>query len=286
MLTEAYVYTKAIMKKFFSHSVVVVTGGASGIGKEIVKQIVPSGAQIIIVGRTKKTGHAFVKELKKDGYDIDFERVDMTDKKKVESMFKKIIATYGRIDYMFNNAGIFMGGEIRDTKLKNWSEVINNNVFATVNGTHFAYQYMIKQGYGHIVNVASAAGLFPVPAMGIYGATKYAIVGLTHELRNEAKALGVKVSAVCPSIINTPLYDTAIYNKLDKTKALKKRRSQQTPEKAAKNIIRGVVKNQATIHTSLSTHLIWIIYRTMPWIYNIGARRVIKLYRAKLRMDS
>jgi len=274
------------MKKFFSHSVVVVTGGASGIGKEIVTQLAPSGAHIIVVGRTKRTGQAFVKELKKDGYDIDFECVDMTDIKKVEAMFEGIIATYGRIDYMFNNAGMFMGGEIRDTKLTNWYKVMNNNIFATVNGTHFAYQYMIKQGYGHIVNVASAAGLIPVPAMGIYGATKYAIVGLTHELRNEAKAFGVKASAVCPSIINTPLYDTALYNNVDTTKALKSRGSQQTPKKAATKIIRGVMKNQATIHTAFGAHAIWILYRVAPWAYNIGARRVLKLYREKLRTTS
>ena len=273
------------MKNFFSHSVVVVTGGASGIGKEMVKQIVPSGAQVIVVGRTKKTGKAFVKELKKDGYDIEFEQVDMTDAKKVEAMFEGIISTYGRVDYMINNAGIFMGGEIRDTKLKHWYEVLDNNIHATINGTHFAYQCMIKQGYGHIVNVASTAGLIPVPAMGIYGASKYAIVGLTHELRNEAKAFGVKVSVVCPTIINTPLYDTAIYNNVDTQKALQSRGSQQTPEKAAKKIIGGVMKNKATIHTALRTHFIWTIYRIAPWAYNIGARRVLKLYREKLRTE-
>ena len=274
------------MKNIFSGSVVVVTGGASGIGKEIVKQLAPSGAQLVIVGRTKKSGHEFIKELKKDGYEADFEHVDMTDTKKVEKMFKKIIATYGRIDYMINNAGIFMGGEIRDTELDNWYKVMNNNIFATINGTHFAYQYMIKQGYGHIVNVASAAGLIPVPAMGIYGATKYAIVGLTHELRNEAKALGIKVSAVCPTIINTPLYDTAIYNKLDSNKALKGRKTLQSPEKAAAKIIRGIKRNKVTINTSVMNHFIWIVYRVAPWAYNIGARRALKVYRAKLRTES
>jgi len=145
---------------------------------------------------------------------------------------------------------------------------------------------MIKQGYGHIVNVASAAGLIPVPAMGIYGATKYAIVGLTHELRNEAKALGIKVSAVCPTIINTPLYDTAIYNKLDSAKALKGRKTLQSPEKAAAKIIRGIKRNKATINTSVMNHFIWIVYRVAPWAYNIGARRALKVYRAKLRTES
>lgn len=274
------------MNKFFSGSVVVVTGGASGIGKEIVNQLVPTDAQLVIVGRTKKTGRHFIKDLHARGFEAAFEHVDMTNKKDVEAMFKRLVTKYGRIDYFFNNAGIFMGGEMRDTKIENWHEVMHNNISATINGTHYAYQQMLEQGFGHIVNVASAAGLIPVPIMGIYGATKYAIVGLTNALRNEAKTLGINVSVVCPTIVNTPLYDTAIYNKVDVTKALKPRGTLQTPEKAAKKIIRGVKKNKAVITTASSNHLVWIIYRIAPWAYNIGARRIIKLYRAKLRQAS
>jgi len=271
------------MKLPFAHSVVVVTGGASGIGKEIVNQMVDKGARVVIVGRTRKTGHAFVKELKKRGHDVDFEHVDMTKEKDVKSMIDRIVKKYGMIDYFYNNAGIFMGGEIRDTKIENWHEVTQNNIFSTMNGSHYAYQQMIKQGFGHIINVASAAGLFPVPAMGIYGSTKFAIVGLTYALRNEAKAFGVNVSVVCPTIVNTPLYDTAIYNHVDADKALKSRGTLQTPEVAAKKIMRGVKRNRAVIHTSIATHVTWILYRVTPGLYNFGARRILKAYRAKLR---
>jgi len=274
------------MNTFFKDTVVVVTGGASGIGKEIVNQIVPSGAKVIVVGRTAKTGKEFIKDLKHRGYNVDFEQVDMMDEKKVERMINTIVKKYGRIDYMFNNAGIFMGGEIRDTKIENWHKVMNNNIFATINGTHYAYQQMLKQGNGHIVNVASAAGLIPVPSMGIYGATKFAIVGLTHALRNEAKSLGVKASVVCPTVINTPLYDTAIYNKVEKAKALKTRGALQTPEVAAKRILRGVRQNKATIHTALSSHATWVLYRIAPRLYDSGARRVVNIYREKLRANS
>lgn len=271
------------MKKFFSGSVVVVTGGASGIGKEIVKQLVPTGAVLIVVGRNRKTGKQFLKEMKNNGRAIDFEHVDMVNKKDVQAMFKRIIKKYGRIDYFFNNAGAFLGGEMRDSKIEDWHSITENNILSTMNGTHFAYQHMIEQETGHIVNVASAAGLFPVPAMGIYGASKYAIVGLTHELRNEAKALNVKVSVVCPTVINTPLYNSAIYARVDAAKALASRRRLQTPEVAAKRIIRGVKRNKATIHTSIATQLGWMLYRIAPGLYNIGARRVLKVYRAKLR---
>ena len=271
------------MKLPFAHSVVVVTGGASGIGKEIVNQMVDKGARVIVVGRTRKTGVKFVKELKKRGYDVDFEHVDMTKQKDVRLMINRIVKKYGMIDYFYNNAGIFMGGEIRDTKIENWHEVANNNIFSTMNGSHYAYQQMIKQGFGHIVNVASAAGLFPVPAMGIYGSTKFAIVGLSNALRNEAKAFGVQVSVVCPTVVNTPLYDTALYNKVDTDTALKNRSSLQTPEVAAKKIIRGVRRNKAVIHTSLTTSATWVLYRIAPGIYNVAARRILKVYRKKLR---
>lgn len=271
------------MKTPLAHSVVVVTGGASGIGKEIVNQLVRKNARVIIVGRTRKTGHSFQKELKKQGFNVDFEHVDMTHQKDVEKMIDRIVKKYGMIDYFYNNAGIFMGGEIRDTKIEHWHEVAHNNIDATMNGTHYAYQQMIKQGFGHIVNVASAAGLFPVPAMGIYGSTKFMIVGLTHTLRNEAKAFGVNVSVVCPTIVNTPLYDTAIYNKVDAGKALKTRGTLQTAEVAAKKIIRGVRRNRAVIHTSFVTHATWLLYRIVPGIYNLAARRILKVYRKKLR---
>lgn len=271
------------MHTSYSDKVVVVTGGASGIGKEIVSQLADKGSRVVIVGRTRKTGVQFVKELKKRGHAVDFELVDMTHEKDVKHMFKRIVATYGKIDYFYNNAGIFMGGEIRDTKLSNWHEVASNNINATMNGSHYAYQQMLRQGSGHIVNVASAAGLFPVPAMGIYGSTKFMIVGLTNALRNEAKEFGVRVSVVCPTVVNTPLYDTAIYNKLDERKALKSRGALQTPEVAAKKIIRGVHRNKAVIHTSISTQATWVLYRIAPSIYNFGARRILKLYRKKLR---
>lgn len=271
------------MKLPFENSVVVVTGGASGIGKEIVNQMVSEGARVVIVGRTRKTGVRFVKELKKRGYSVDFEQVDMTHQKDVQQLVERIVKKYGMIDYFYNNAGIFMGGEIRDTAIENWHEVANNNILATMNGTHYAYQQMLRQGFGHIVNVASAAGLFPVPVMGIYGSTKFAIVGFTNALRNEAKEFGINVSVVCPTIVNTPLYDTAIYNKVDAKKALKTRDSLQTPEVAAKKIIRGVRRNKAVIHTSCMTHATWVLYRIAPWAYNLGVRRILKVYRAKLR---
>lgn len=253
---------------------VVITGGGSGIGAALAKEFLAREARVIIIGRSKKP------PLFGDYYQADMSEFDQA-----EAVFKKVLQKYDYIDYMINNAGIFMGGEIQDTPIKDWQRVIDNNIYAVANGTHLAYHHMIGIGKGGIVNVASTAGLIPVPAMGIYGSTKYAIVGLTRALRNEATALGIKVSVVCPTIVNTPLYDTATYNGLDKHKILRHRTTLQTPEWAARKIIKGILKGRAVIHTSYVTRAIWAVERVSPALYDFFARRVIQRYRSTIRSD-
>lgn len=262
------------MTNIFKDAVVVITGGASGIGQSLSSQLVKAGAKVIVVGRRDKPNAVLG----------DYMQADMTDASRVEVVLGEIVSKYGRIDYMFNNAGVFMAGEIRDTPIGDWQKVVNNNIWAVYNGTHYAYQLMLKQGSGHIVNVASAAGLFPVPVMSIYGSSKFAIVGLTQALRNEAKSLGIKVTAACPTVVNTPLYDTATYEKVNAPKALMSRATLQTPEVAAKRILSGVAKNKGIVHTAFSTKVGWVTYRIAPWLYNLIAQGVHGMYRKKLRL--
>ncbi len=271
------------MNNQFKDAVIVISGGASGIGKSLVEQLADFGARIVVADRNKEAGEELVETMNLNEYTVEFMHVEMTDTGKVKRLFDDVIKKYGQIDYVFNCAGIFMAGEIRDTPIDNWKAVVDNNIWAVNNATHFAYQAMLPFEHGHIVNIASAAGLFPVPIMGIYGSSKFAIVGLSHALRNEAKVFGIKVSVVCPTVVNTPLYDTAIYNKVNKEKALQARDSLQTPDTTARKIIQGVVKNRATIHTAFSTKLGWWMYRFIPALYNISANRIINGYRKSLR---
>jgi short-subunit dehydrogenase len=272
------------MKNYFNGAVVVITGGASGIGESLATQLGQAGARVIIVDRNANNGNKQAAFMVQNGLDGIFKKADMANVNDAKIVFASIVKEYGQIDYVFNGAGIFMAGEIRDTPIENWHVMFENNTSAIMNGSYFAYQIMLRQGSGHIINFASAAGLFPVPAMSIYGASKFAIVGLSHGLRNEAKSLGIKVSVVCPTIVNTPIYDTAIYNKVDKKKALKSRSTVQNKDVAASKILRGVIKNKATIHTAIPTRLAWYVYRFNPEFYNILARRAHAVYRKTLRM--
>lgn len=263
------------MKNIFSDKNIIVTGGASGIGEALVTRFVAMGANVVVVGRSNEyKGPA------------RYFQADMSSIEESKRVFATIIDEMGSIDYIINSAGIFMGGEIRDTPIEKWHEVIDNNIYAIAHGSYLALEHMLQRKSGHIVNIASTAGIIPVPAMGIYGASKYALVGLSHDMRNEVASLGVKVSVVCPTVVNTPLYDTAIYNKVDKNSVIKSRDNLQTAETAADAILKGIVKNRATIHTSRITQAIWGVYRISPRLYDFFARRIMRKYRVEYRVDT
>jgi len=266
----------------FKDKVIIVAGGGSGIGEQLVRQLSSFGKTVIILDRDKKNSTMLAKKLtSRVSAEVVFESIEMTQTKTLDKLLNRLNHKYGPIDYFFNAAGIFMAGEMRDTATDNWHKVMESNLQPIINGTASMYAIMQKNGHGHIINFASAAGLFPVPIMSIYGATKHAIVGLTLGLRIEAKSLNIKASVVCPTIVNTPLYDTAIYNKVKTQKALRffKKSNVQKPKLAAHRIIAATARNKAVIHTATSTRVAWIVYRISPSLYITGARRFITLYR-------
>lgn len=271
----------------FKDKIVMITGGASGMGKELAKQLGAQGAVIIVADINTTAGESLIKELRLNGVSTSFQSVDMVDQEAVQQLIQSVVSTHGRLDYMINGVGIVMGGEVQDTNLSNWHKVMTNNVEGISNGMHFAYQQMVLQGHGHIINFASAAGLFPVPIMTIYGASKFAIVGLTHGLRAEAKDMGVKVSVVCPGIVKTPIYESAIYEEVDKDKAIdlfmNKLPSQETPV-AVGRIIKGIQRNKATIMTWYPAYIYWWLYRLSPALYIRLNSLLMPSFRKHLRI--
>ncbi|MDB5180722.1 MAG: oxidoreductase [Candidatus Saccharibacteria bacterium] len=266
----------------YKDKIIVVAGGASGIGEHIVRQLSVFAKTVIIMDRNKKAGTTIAKDLASE---VFVEQVEMKDTKDVQKVLNRINSKYGPIDYFFNTAGTFLAGEIRDTPVEDWHLIAERNLQPIINGTATVYEIMRDNGHGHIINVASAAGLFIVPAMSIYGATKAAVVSLSLGLRLEAKTLNIKVSVVCPTVVETPLYETAMYDGIDKEKALdylKKSKAQQ-PQKAARRIIEATAKNKAIIHTAHSTLFAWALYRFSPTLYIATARRFVTLYRKSLR---
>lgn len=269
----------------YRDKIVVVAGGTSGMGEQLALQLKPVAKAIIIMGRSETAGARLIELLRPVG---TFRKVEMKDHQQVSEILNQVSQLHGDIDYFFNFAGTFLAGEIRDTTVDDWHTIYDNNILPITHGTAAIYDIMRRQGNGHIINVASAAGLFPVPVMNIYGSTKSAVVSMTLGLRMEAKSFGIDVSVVCPTIVKTPLYDTALYDGVDKAKALdllKKKLKVQTPETAAERILQRVTRNKAIIHTSISTKLGWALYRISPALYLRVASRVFTSYRESLRQS-
>ncbi len=121
----------------------------------------------------------------------------------MKKLVKATVQRFGRLDYIFNNAGIVIGGGVDLYGIADWHKVIDVNIRGVVNGIQAAYQIMRAQGFGHIVNTASMAGLMPGPGNTVYTMTKHGIVGLSLSLRGEAALMGVRVSVVYPHMINS-----------------------------------------------------------------------------------
>ena len=175
-------------------------------------------------------------------------QLDVTKAEEVQKLINKIASEYNRLDYMFNNAGIVVIGEVRDQTLEDWKRTIDINLMGVIYGTTMAYSLMIKQGFGHIINTASIAGLVGFPTITPYVATKHAVVGLSKSLRIEAVEFGVKVSVICPGFVKTPIFNSPILkvNPEDLLNFIPKN-IPVTPQKAAQFILRGVASNKEII---------------------------------------
>ncbi|MEW6778332.1 MAG: SDR family NAD(P)-dependent oxidoreductase, partial [Bdellovibrionota bacterium] len=191
--------------------------------------------------------------------------LDVTDAVQVEAAVGEVVREAGRIDYLFNNAGINVIGDVLKTTLADWNRVVDVNLRGVIHGVCAAYPIMVQQGFGHIVNTASAQGLGPAPAATAYTATKFAVVGLSTSLRAEAASKGVKVTVVCPGFVDTPIRDNAKYagmtkSDFERASVLKP----MSPERCARAILKGVERNEAIVPISLETRLLWWAYRLAP----------------------
>ncbi len=192
-------------KSIWEESVVLITGGGSGIGREFAVTLAKRGAKVIITDIHPETAANVAVEC---GEKAISSQLDVSDGKAVSELINNTFKKFGRLDFLFNNAGIGLSGEAFEIPVADWDRVINTNLRGVVNGVLAAYPLMINQGFGHIINTASLAGLGPAPLLSPYSMTKHAIVGLSISLRIEAVKYGVKVSVLCPGPIDTPILDS------------------------------------------------------------------------------
>lgn len=192
-----------------THSVALITGGATGIGKAVALKLLSAGTTVIITGRRQQTGDTTIAEFAtaaQGDAQIHFLQNDVTDESAVKSMIENIISRFGRLDMAVNNAGISNEtGTLEQSNSQNYRNMVDTNVL----GVYFCMKYeiaqMLKQGKGVIVNLASIAGLNGMPYAGPYSSTKHAVVGLTKSSALDHAAQGIRINAVAPGAIKTDI---------------------------------------------------------------------------------
>ena len=251
-----------------------VTGGASGIGKALSGALVARGASVVVADINASSAAAVAHELDGRGPgSATSVSLDVADAKGFERALGEVHDRHGRLDLLFNNAGIGIGGPVEELELAHWERTLDVNLRGVVHGVVAAYPLMVKQRFGHIVNTASLAGLVPFPFGVPYAMTKHAVVGLSVSLRSEARAHGVRVSAVCPGVIDTPILDSDGPSDLPRTKLAGRGREMflranrgpaYPPERLAEDVLRGVDRNQAIIVAPGRARGIWLANRISP----------------------
>jgi NAD(P)-dependent dehydrogenase (short-subunit alcohol dehydrogenase family) len=266
----------------FKNSVVFITGAASGIGRELGRQLATAGARLVLSDIRSEPLEQAVAEIRETGGTAESYLLDVSDGEGFERAIAWVVEHFGQIDYLFNNAGLSTVGEMQDLSLSHWKKVLDVNLLGVVYGSSFGYKQMVKQGHGHIVNTASLAGLSAMPLGLPYTTSKHAVVGLCKTLRQEGKRYNIKVTAVCPGFIESNIYEAAEYVNTGNigNRSLVKFKLLPT-DKAVGIILRGVARNKGTIVFPFYGKLINFIQHNFPWMLNGLYQQSIKDYHRK-----
>jgi NADP-dependent 3-hydroxy acid dehydrogenase YdfG len=268
----------------FAGKVVVVTGAGSGIGQALAVELGRSGAKVAI-SDVDTEGLAVTEErLKAIGAPVKADRLNVTEREAFELYADAVKAHFGKVNQIYNNAGIAFVGDIEVTPFKDIERVMDVDFWGVVNGTKAFLPHLIESGDGHVVNVSSIFGLFSVPGQAAYNSAKFAVRGFTEALRQEMRVNGhpVAVTTVHPGGIKTAIMRNATAVEGVDTKSLTdlfdKHLTRTTPERAATIILEAVRKKHARVLVGADANILDAIVR----ITGSGYQRLFSTVTSKL----
>lgn len=250
----------------FSGKSAIVTGAASGIGREIARQLAQHGAYVLVTDVDQTGIDAAVTAIRSAGGTADAMRLDVADRSQIQAAVDQVVAARGTLDLIFNNAGVAIFGGIEDVTLDDWDKIIDVNLRGVAFGSTVAYRQMVKQGHGQIINTASVAGLVPVPLQAQYCATKHAVVGFSKTLGLESVDHGVHVTVFCPAFVESGMFDNnTMRGELEGVNARKMMPIKPlSTERAVSKLLTGVQRKRRFVVVPLYGRLGWWLERFSP----------------------
>jgi len=190
----------------------IITGGSLGIGKVTALLFANEGADVLITGRTESTLVEAVEEGKDTSGRIEYFLSDVSKEQDCKGTVERAIELFGKIDILFNNAGVLPLGSTHETSIEDWDKVFAINVRGTFLMSKFSIPHMIEQGGGTIVNNSSILGIKAIPGAAAYNSTKGAVSQLTRSMALEYGANGIRVNSICPGTTVTPMVEAFLEN--------------------------------------------------------------------------
>ncbi len=254
--------------------VVLVTGGANGIGKLLGEKCLQEGARHLVIWDINPANlDKTVARFQSQGYQVSGYLVDVADVKDIENTAQRVLAEVGKVDILFNNAGIVVGKLFKDHTTRDIEKTFDINVLGVMHVTRNFLPAMLQYGSGHIVNIASASSLTPNPKMSVYASSKWAVMGWSESIRIELERENreLRVTTVCPGYIDTGMFAGTKAPLL--TPILK-------PEYITDLIIRAVKKNKLFVMAPATVHLLPPLRGILPtrWFDFIGGK-VFGIYK-------
>lgn len=265
----------------------VVTGAGSGLGRAFVLELASrEGARIVVTDVDGAAAETTSAEASARGAEVVTMRCDVANADEVEAAVAACEQRFGGIDLVVNNAGVALGGHVGEVPLDDWRWIVSINLMGVIYGCHAAAQRFRKQRSGHVINVASAAGLVASPNMAPYNTTKFGVVGLSEALYFELRPFDAGVTVVCPTFFPTNIVDSARGND-DQMKDMAKKlmaASKLDASDVARAALRSADKDELYCVPMTDGRAMWALKRLAPeqWQRRI-APAVLKLAEKRFR---
>ena len=264
---------------------VLITGAASGLGKALAQLYANNGFNVLIVDIQDEIGQCFVTELKTQGKAAHYYHCNVGLKENFDKLVEEISHDFSHIDILINNAGVASAGTLEETTQLEWERLINLDLMSVIYGTKAFLPLLLKSKKGHIVNIASYAGLVNFPGMMTYNVAKAAVIAFSETLKAELSINTIGVSVACPAFFQTNLIES-MPNATDKTKQFINNQMSKSGISAidvANDIAQAVCDNTFMVISHKQAKRQYLFKRLFP---NIFLKKKIKLYQQMLNKSN